>query len=162
MAWGWITDQIATNVMDANWIQAPNLPRIADIITRTVVFMEQCRFPLYMSKSQAEEWFLIWRMLNEQRMERNGWTFIGAQGEQNALHPSMAAFRSNAEHNQATARLRYLRARRLDSQEDDGEVWGEDSWMIPRQTRVFRLIARIFPLPSRLSYPCPRQALIHE
>ena len=127
MAWGWITDQIATNVMDANWIQAPNLPRIADIITRTVVLMEKCRFPFFMSKSQAEEWFLIWRMLNEQRMERNGWTLFGGQQERTALHPSMATLRWIAERNQAEARIRYLRARRLDAQEDDGEVWGEDS-----------------------------------
>ena len=67
-------------------------------------------------------------MLNEQRMERNGWTFTGAEDEQQALHPSMASFRRIAERNQAKARLSYLRARRLDSKEDDGEVWGEDSF----------------------------------
>ena len=71
MARGRITDPIAKNVIDANWMQAPNLPEIADIFARTMVLMGQRRFPLYISKSQAEEWFLIWRMLNGQRMEGN-------------------------------------------------------------------------------------------
>ena len=68
-------------------------------------------------------------MLNEQRMERNGCTFIGAQGEQNALCPPVATFPRIAERGQAKARIRYLRARRLGSQEDDGEVWGGDSFL---------------------------------
>ena len=40
----------------------------------------------------------------------------------------MASFRRIAGRNQAKARLRCLRARRLDSKEDDGKVWGEDSF----------------------------------
>ena len=128
-AWEWITDPIEQNVMGENRIQAPNLPKIADIFARTMELMGRCRFPLYLSKSPAEDWFLIWRMLNGQRMERNGWAFAGAEEEQNALHPSMAPFRRIAERNQAEARLRYPRARRLASQEDDGEVWGEDSFL---------------------------------
>ena len=65
---------------------------------------------------------MMWRMLNEQRMERDGWTFFGTQQEQTALHPSIATLRRIAERNQEMARIRYLRARRPDSQEDGGEV----------------------------------------
>ena len=75
MAWGWITDQITKKAAGANWIQAPNLSKIADISARTMELVGQRRFPLRISKSQAEKWFLIWRMLNEQRVARNGWTF---------------------------------------------------------------------------------------
>ena len=53
--------------------------------------------------------------------------FLGAEGRRNSLHPSLASFRRIAERSQAKARLRYLRARRLDSQEEDGAVWGEGS-----------------------------------
>ena len=55
MARGWITDQITKNAMDENWIEAPNLSKIAGIFARTVVFMGKCRFPVYISKSRAEE-----------------------------------------------------------------------------------------------------------
>ena len=68
-------------------------------------------------------------MLNEQRMERNGWNFVGAEEDQTALHPSVASARRIAERDQAEARLRYLRVRRMASQGDDGEVWSEDSFL---------------------------------
>ena len=67
--------------------------------------------------------------LNSQRMERNGWSFVGSEEEQTSLRPSMASFRRIAERNQAKARLRYLRARRMASKDDDEEVWGEDSFL---------------------------------
>ena len=53
MARGWITDKITKNAMDANWIQAPNLSKIAGIFARTVVLMGKCRYPEYISKSRA-------------------------------------------------------------------------------------------------------------
>ena len=62
-------------------------------------------------------------------MERNGWPLVGSEEEQTALRPLMASFRRIARRNQAKARLRYLRARRMASQKDDGEVWGEDSFL---------------------------------
>ena len=80
MARGWITDQIKRNIMDPNWTQAPNLSKIAAIFARTMVLMGKCRFPLHLSKSKAENWFLICRLLNEQRMERNGRTFTSLDG----------------------------------------------------------------------------------
>ena len=115
--------------MDYTRTQSPNLSRIADIFARTLALMGKCRFPLYISKSTAEEWFDIWRMINVQRMERHGWPPVGPAEEQTSLHPTLASFRRNAERNQAKGRLRYLRARRMASQDDDGEVWGEDSFL---------------------------------
>ena len=103
MARGWITDQIKRNIMDPNWEQAPNLSKIADIFARTVELVGKCRFPLYLSKSKVEDWFLIWMLLNEQRMERKGWTFTGTEDEQKTLHPSMASFRRIAERDQEKA-----------------------------------------------------------
>ena len=129
VARGWIAGKIRQNVMGENWIQAPNLSKIADIFARALVLMGKCRFPLYLPESQAEGWFLIWRMLSEQRMEGSGWNFVGAEEEETNLRPSIASFRRIAERSQAKARLRYLRARRMASQESDGQVWGEDSFL---------------------------------
>ena len=89
-------------------------------------------------------------------MERNGWTSTGAEGEQEALHPSMAPFRRIPERNQAEARLRYLRARRLDSKEDDGKYGvGSLPRMSLRQMGASRLRTRIFSSPFRLNYHFP-------
>ena len=41
----------------------------------------------------------------------------------------MATFRRIAERRQEKARIRYLRARRLDSHEDDAGVWAEDAFL---------------------------------
>ena len=128
MARGWITGQIKQNVMDEILTQAPNLSKIADIFARTTEFMGKCRFPLYLSKTKAEERFLIWGMLNERRMERNGWPFVGPEEEQTSLHSTIASRRRIAERNRSQAHLRYLRARRMASS-DNNKVWGEDSFL---------------------------------
>ena len=47
------------NTTDETWTQAPNLSKIADIFARTFALMGKCRFPLYFSKTKAEEWFGI-------------------------------------------------------------------------------------------------------
>ena len=120
--------QIKKNVMDETWTQAPNLSKIADIFARTSSLIGKCRLPLYFSKTKADEWFDIWRVINEERVERNDWSFVGAKVEQASLHPTITAFRRIAERNQAKARLRYLRARRMASQDANEEVWGEDSF----------------------------------
>ena len=65
MARQWTTGQIKKDIADETWTQAPNLSKIADIFARAVVFIGKCRFPLYLSKSEAGDWFIIWRMLNE-------------------------------------------------------------------------------------------------
>ena len=115
--------------MDENWNQAPNLAKIADIFARTMELMGKCRCPLYFPESEAEDWFLIWRMLNGQRVARNGRSFVGFEEEQTSLRPSMASSRRSAERNQAEARLSSLRARRMASKDNDGEVWREESFL---------------------------------
>ena len=105
----------------------------------------------------------MWRTSNEKRIERSGWASFGPQQEQTTSIPSMAAFRRIAERNQAKARIRYLRARRLDSHEDDGEVWGEDSLLDePSADESLPPKIRIFSLPYRLNSHCPWRVLIHD
>ena len=57
-------------------------------------------------------------------MERNNWSFVGPKEQQTSLHQTATSFRVIAERNQAKARRRYLRARRLTPLDDNGEVWG--------------------------------------
>ena len=115
--------------LDDAWAQAPSLSKIATIFARTFALMGKCRFPLYISQSLAGERFDIWRMINERRMTRYEWSFAGSEAEQKSSHPSILSFRSIAERYQARAPRRYLRARRLTSREDDGEVWDDDSFL---------------------------------
>ena len=115
MAWGWIKSQIAKNVMDKSWTPAANLSRIADIFAGAMVLMGKCRLPFYISKSTAEDRFLIRRLVGEQRMERQGWTFMGNKEERTSLRLPLALFRRIAERNRVKARIRYLRARHMDS-----------------------------------------------
>ena len=75
--------------------------------------MGKCRFPLYISKTKAEEWSDIWHLLNEQRMARNEWSVAGPEGARGSLHSTIAVFRTIAERDHARARRRFLRARRL-------------------------------------------------
>ena len=72
VAWGWITDQIKQNAMADARAQAPDLSKIATIFARAFTLMGKCRFPVYISKTKAEEWFDIWRMTHEHWMARNG------------------------------------------------------------------------------------------
>ena len=56
-----------------------------------------------------------------------------------------------------------LRARRLGSREEDGEVWGEDSFPDePSAMKASRLGILISPLPFRLNYRCPWRVLIRD
>ena len=72
-AWNWVLMQIKTNVLDESWMHSPILAEIADIFARTFAMMGNCRLPLYISETKAEECFDIWRLINEQRMERFEW-----------------------------------------------------------------------------------------
>ena len=103
-----IADQIRQNAMDENSAHASNLSKIASVFARTFSLMGNFRFPLCASETQAEEWFDIWRMINEQRMVRHAWSFVGPDAEQKFLYPTILAFRSIAERNQARSRRRYL------------------------------------------------------
>ena len=113
--------------MADTWVQAPDLSKFASIFARAFTLMGKCRFPVYISKTKAEKWFDIWRMVHEQRLARNDRSFVGPEAERESLHPTISSFRSIAERNQARARRRYPRARRLTPREGDGEVLDDDS-----------------------------------
>ena len=60
-------------------------------------------------------------------MERFEWSFSGPDAERASLHPSIALFRTIAGRNHSRPRRRFLRARRLTSQDDNVEVWEDDA-----------------------------------
>ena len=68
-------------------------------------------------------------MINGERIKRRGWSFLGIPEDQTSLHPTITSPRRIAEKNQETARLRFLRARRMATQDDDEGAWGEDSFV---------------------------------
>ena len=70
-----MASQIQDNVRDEQWTHANCLKDIADIFSRTFTMVGNCRFLLYITGEMAEEWFDVWRLINEQRMARNGWPF---------------------------------------------------------------------------------------
>ena len=100
MARQWSAGQIKKNIPDETWTQAPNQSKTADIFARTFALMGKCRFPLYFPKTKAEDSFDIWRMITEERMKHNDWSFGGTPEEQTSLHPTITAFRRIAERNQ--------------------------------------------------------------
>ena len=125
MARNWM--QIKKNAMGGNRTHSQSLAKIADIFARTSTIMGNCRFPLYISKTKAEERRDILRAINERRMERNEWPFSGPNAEQDSLRPAIAVFRAIAERNHSRARRRFLRARCLAIQGGNGEVWEDDA-----------------------------------
>ena len=126
MAWNWAATQIKINVMDKNRTRAQSLAKIANIFARTFSMAGNCRCPLYVSKEKADEWFDIWRLINEQRMERYERSFSGPNTGQVSLRPTIAFFRAVAERDHARARRSYLRARYINSRDSAVEVWGDD------------------------------------
>ena len=75
IAWDWITGQLKKYVMGEKW--AKNASKVADILARTFSLMGKRRVLPHFSKTKAGEWFDIWRMINEERMNRNNWSFVG-------------------------------------------------------------------------------------
>ena len=71
--------------MDTTWAQAPKLSKIATIFARNFTLMGKCCFPLYIPQAKAEEWFDIWRMVNERRMTRHDWSFMASEEERKSL-----------------------------------------------------------------------------
>ena len=108
--------------MDETRAQAPNLSKIADVFARTCYLMGKRRAPSYCPETKAEEWFDLWRAINEGRMKRNDWSFVGTKEEPASLHPTITSFGRIADRNPAEARLRYLRVRHMASQGDDEEA----------------------------------------
>ena len=112
--------------MDDGWMHSASLVKIADIFARTFTMMGNCCFPPYISRTEAGERFDVWRLLNERRMERLDWSSSGSDAEKASPHSSIALLRTIAGRNHSRPRRGFLRARRLTSQEDNVDVWGDD------------------------------------
>ena len=70
VARNWVAMQIKTIVLDNSRMHFKSLAENADIFARTFAMMGSCHFRLYNSQTKAEERVDIWRLINEQRMER--------------------------------------------------------------------------------------------
>ena len=99
------------NVGDAKWANADYLESITDIFSRASTLVEKCRFPLYITSDVAQESFDYWKLINEQRVERNGWSSLGSSADPDTVQPPLAHFRSVSQRNHSRSRRRYLRAR---------------------------------------------------
>ena len=111
IAWTRVAMQIKNNAMDENWMRSQSLAKISDIFARACTMAGNCCSPLYFPKTKAEELFDIWRLMNEQRMERYEWSFSGHNNEEDSLRPSVALFRGIAGRNPSRPRRRFLRGR---------------------------------------------------
>ena len=95
-------------------------------------------------------------MINGERIKRRGWSFLGIPEDQTSLHPTITSPRRIAEKNQETARLRFLRARRMAIQDDDEGAWGEDSFVAePSDDESIPPDLSEFPLTHSGSYSLP-------
>ena len=91
-----------------------------------VTVMGNCRPPIRLTREMAEDRFDAWRLINEQRMLRNGWSFSGSPSGRGALQPTLSLLRSVADRNDPRSHCRFLRARPLASQVDIVDVWEYD------------------------------------
>ena len=107
-AWNWVVHQVRANVQDENWAHASNLGKSAHAFSKMLFAMSRRKFPIYPTRYKADAWFDMWRIINETRMTRNSWTFLGVSFD--SLHPSLKMFRTIAERNQYRIRARCLRA----------------------------------------------------
>ena len=118
----------------------------------------------------------IWRLINERRMERFGWSSSGPNAEQGSLRPGLSVFRTIAERNHARGRRRYLCARYLISQDDILDVWEDDVHQVDPldvegvsvdsqevnlnlPTLTPPRVQPVQPVPPPSPYPCPAWAL---
>ena len=93
-------------------------------------------------------------------MERYEWPISGPNAGQGSLRPAIAVLRAIAERNHSRARRRFLRARYLNSQADNVEVWeddarrvdpsGDESFPAGSQDVSLNLPTYFSPPPSRL------------
>ena len=91
-SWQWVYREISQNVPNPDWMHAANLGKVAHIFTKLFFAMGRCKFPIYLSPEQAEQWFDMWRLINETRMTRNDWSFMGKEVQN--LSPSLVSFRT--------------------------------------------------------------------
>ena len=104
----------------------------------------------------AEEWFEVWRLLNDKRMTTEAWTFAGPSDAAADLQPSLALYRTAAARNHSPAERRFLRTRALAARGDSLEVWedgvksvgpsGDESLPVGDGSEPLNLPA-YFPLP---------------
>ena len=107
-AWNWVVHQVHANVVGENWARASNLGKLAHAFSKMFFAMGRCEFLIYLTRDKADAWFDMWRIINETRMTRNSWTFLGLNFD--SLSPSLQMFRTMAERNQYRICARYLRA----------------------------------------------------
>ena len=108
----WVVCQIKTHVVNETWVHASHLGKLAQAFSKMFFAMGRCKFPMCLTRDKAEAWFDMWRIINETRMTRNNWTFLGENIDN--IPPSLKLFRSIAEQNQQRIRSRYLRALTLE------------------------------------------------
>ena len=105
-AWQWVAHQTKTNVANETWAHALNLGKLAQAFSKMFFAMGRCKFPIYLTRDEAEAWFDTWEIINATRMTRNNWTFLG--GNFDTIHTSLKLFRSMAEQNQYRIRSRFF------------------------------------------------------
>ena len=103
-AWTWVAHQIKTNVVHETWAHALNLGKLTQAFSKMFFATGRCKLPIYLTRDKADARFDMWRIINETRMTRNNWTFLGENF--GALRPSPKMFRSMAEQNQQRIRSR--------------------------------------------------------
>ena len=105
-AWEWVTSQITTFVEKDDWMHAQHLPKIAHAFSRIFFTIARAKFPVYLPPDRAASLFDMWRIINETRMRRNQWSFLGE--DFTASSPSVQLFRKIVERNQNRMQKRYL------------------------------------------------------
>ena len=118
--WNWVAEEIKGNIGDGDWLQAACLGAIAGVFARTPASMGSCCFPLYFAPAVARELFDIWKLINERRMGRQGWSFSATSEGPSASQPALTLLRLVAVRIQDRARGRYLWARKLEPDQDFG------------------------------------------
>ena len=113
--------------LGCGWMHPSSLVEIAGIFARTSAMMGNCRLPQYFSKSKAEEWFDIWRLLNERRMGRLAWSSLGPNPSR---RPCVLPFLYFARLPSAIICGPVARARRLSSQDDNVDIWEDDMFPV--------------------------------
>ena len=111
-------------------MHADSLGAIADVSSCTLHLMGNCRLPLHITSVMAREWFDVWKLINELRMRREGWTFSDPLDDASTLRPRLRFLRSIVARNQDRVCRRYLRDRRLDSDQALNE-WKAEHIMEP-------------------------------
>ena len=91
-AWNWIPREIKGGAGGGEWLHADSLGAMADVFGRTFALMGSCRFPLYVTPAMAREWFQIWKLINECRMGRQGWSLLATSEDPSISQPALKLF----------------------------------------------------------------------